>query len=216
MAREKCGGGHDMKTRHEMTRTCEGCGDGTNPVKGKVLRRSIIPTAENNDVSGFYHDSCFRTAVNMPPQFPSVPEPWTMMIAELADKAHQCGEHPEKNLGTDWETYRLTKAIAGLIAACPQDTPTQLAARKGGTVLNPDEVDSAMKAIRCAALIELLQEARKEKSSRSAYKRVLRALKMLGLTPGEATPVLFWLEYHDREGKPYAFLQAPPASRRQA
>lgn len=54
------------------------------------------------------------------------------------------------------------------------------------------------------ALQELLWEARRERSSRTAYRRVQRCLKVLGFTVEESSTILYWLEYHDKDGKPYA------------
>jgi hypothetical protein len=65
---------------------------------------------------------------------------------------------------------------------------------------------AATQALRIGALIELMQEARIERTSRTAYKRVLKALKVLGFTPEEGAPVLCRLDYHERDGKPQQWL----------
>lgn len=59
---------------------------------------------------------------------------------------------------------------------------------------------------RAAAIVELMQESKREKNTRAAYRRIFKALTILGLTPEEGAPVLRYLEYHDAKGQPWAWL----------
>ena len=54
------------------------------------------------------------------------------------------------------------------------------------------------------AAIELMIEARKERGSTSAAKRVVRACKVLGLSDAETRDIVAWLDYCDQEtGAPF-------------
>jgi hypothetical protein len=54
------------------------------------------------------------------------------------------------------------------------------------------------------AIIELMMEARKERLSTAAARRVTRACKVLGLAPTEVWVVLGWLDYCDpKTGEAY-------------
>ena len=90
-------------------------------------------------------------------------------------------------------------------AECPPEM--QMAARRGGIVVNAAEVNKAVQMMRAAAVVELMQEAQKEKSTVSAYKRVQKALRLLGINDADAVNlILYALEYHTREGKPHKWL----------
>jgi hypothetical protein len=54
------------------------------------------------------------------------------------------------------------------------------------------------------AIKELMSEARRERVSTAAAKRVVRACRTLGLDADETRAVLVWLEYCDRTGEPFS------------
>ncbi len=60
--------------------------------------------------------------------------------------------------------------------------------------------------VRMSALVELMQEATKDKNTRTAYIRTQRALKVLGFTPDEGVTALKYLQYLDNNGKPWPWL----------
>jgi Holliday junction resolvasome RuvABC DNA-binding subunit len=60
---------------------------------------------------------------------------------------------------------------------------------------------------RLEAVAVLLDEARKERASKTAYKRCVKALNALGFEADEQNAVLAQLEYHDLNGNPYKWLR---------
>lgn len=57
------------------------------------------------------------------------------------------------------------------------------------------------------AVLNIIRDARVERSSLSGYKRLQRSLTVLGFDYGEArTNVLRYLDYFDGDGKPYKWL----------
>lgn len=103
----------------------------------------------------------------------------------------------------------LVSALKYLIDACPDNNAMQVAARLGRGRIMGDVVaaDNAVQMIRASALVELMQEAQKEKSSVSAYKRMQKALRTVGIDNAQAVNlVLHALEYHTRDGKPMEWL----------
>ena len=111
----------------------------------------------------------------------------------------------------------LYEAVCYLVAACPDDNAVQMAARRGGRLVSDaEEGNAAVQMMRVAALIELMQEAQKDKGSVTAYRRMQKALRMLGIDyPRAINVVMYTLSYHkDREGNPYDWLAKKLAERR--
>ena len=54
------------------------------------------------------------------------------------------------------------------------------------------------------AVATIIQEARRERGSKTAAKRVLKACETLGLLPFETTAVMIKLEYARSDGTPYS------------
>jgi hypothetical protein len=104
----------------------------------------------------------------------------------------------------------LYEAVLYLVQVCPEDNLMQTAARRAGRIVggNVEEANGALQMMRVAAIIELMQEAQKEKSSVTAYKRARKALLTLGIDNEDAINlVMYTLEFHsDREGTPYMWL----------
>lgn len=103
----------------------------------------------------------------------------------------------------------LYHAVKYLIDACPDDNAVQLAARRGGQLMgDADDANSAVQMMRVAALIELLQEAQKERCTVTAYRRTQKNLQLLGFyNPHAINLTMYFLCYHaDDEGKPYEWL----------
>jgi hypothetical protein len=53
------------------------------------------------------------------------------------------------------------------------------------------------------AILELMHDARSEKSSKASYKRCLKACETMNLSSSDTHMVMHWLDYWDGEGKPY-------------
>jgi hypothetical protein len=60
---------------------------------------------------------------------------------------------------------------------------------------------------RLEAVAVLMDEAKKERVSKTAYKRCVRAVKVLDFAPDEQDAILQQLEYHDASGNPYKWLR---------
>lgn len=186
-----------------MTQLCERCRQGTSKGRGKVLRLS------SGILSGDYHAGCFAEAeaALMPTSadlssdyFDPLPGSWSMLF----DAVHEHISGPERTKAI----VRLYEAVKYLVDACPDDNAIQLAARRGGRLVgDADDSNSAVQMMRVAALIELMQETHKQKGSVAAYRRIQKALRVLGIDNDHAINLaMYTLEYHDREGKPYEWL----------
>lgn len=63
---------------------------------------------------------------------------------------------------------------------------------------------------KAAALITIVHDARRERGSRTSYKRVVSALRTLGLDERQRNVVLCYLDYQDAEGVPYPIYRSTP------
>lgn len=70
---------------------------------------------------------------------------------------------------------------------------------------------------RLQAVLDIIRDARRERSSVTSFKRIQGALLALDLTPDERIAVMQDLDYFDSEGQPYKWLaEVPPTRRRPA
>lgn len=136
----------------------------------------------------------------MAEKFESLPGSWSALFDAVDEHIHG----PKRRAAI----VRLYEAVRYLVDACPDDNAIQLAARRGGRLVSDDgEGRYAVQMLRVASLIELMQEAQKEKCSVTAYKRAQKALRMLGLDdPQAVNQAFYFLGYHTREGKPHEWL----------
>jgi hypothetical protein len=183
-----------------MKRLCIGCRLGGNKELGRVLRHS------GDAPSGDWHSKCFKEAeaVRRAEASQSITNERNMTRRPGLRAATQAQRLPEKwdelidDFGERNERGPLCDAIRELIALNDKLTAENKSSGAGQRAVS--------QAQRVDALVRLVLEVHNNRPSRTAYQRVLRALKTLGLTPDEAGPVLYRLEYADRDGKPYPYL----------
>jgi hypothetical protein len=107
------------------------------------------------------------------------------------------------------------RVTAGDIYTAPGSPYRQDVTRDHGHVaraaIGSEEVTAAWTALeerRAEAILELIRESKREKATLTAYRRVRKALSVLGISDEAAIPVLAYLEYHDYTGRPYEWLQS--------
>jgi hypothetical protein len=130
-----------------------------------------------------------------------LPGAWPNLLADVRDML-------SRPIPDTKPFVRLVEAVKYLIEACPDDNAVQLAARRGGKLAGDfGGGNKAVAMMRAGAVVEMMQEAQKEKSSVTAYRRMLKAMRLLGIDdPDAINLILYGLEYHDRDGKPYDWL----------
>lgn len=69
-----------------------------------------------------------------------------------------------------------------------------------------------MKLSPVGAVRILIRDARADRTSRSSYNRVVRALNALGLNEEDRLAILFEMDYTDGKGEVYSRLLRPQAS----